>query len=126
MTDFNAIVEARAKGGGIAIRLPFDPSTEWGEKDRHDVTGTVAGCKVRGKIQSRDGDHFLEMGPAWCRDNPVAVGANVPVTLGPEGPRIGVFAADIGVALAAEADARRFFEALPTFYRKNFVRWIES
>jgi uncharacterized protein YdeI (YjbR/CyaY-like superfamily) len=23
-------------------------------------------------------------------------------------------------------DARRFFESLPTFYRKNFMRWIDA
>jgi uncharacterized protein YdeI (YjbR/CyaY-like superfamily) len=39
---------------------------------------------------------------------------------------VGPLAEDIAAALAAEPDARRFFESLATFYRKNFMRWIEG
>jgi hypothetical protein len=78
--DFTATVDARANGG-IAIKLPFDPSAEWGDKDRHDVTGAIGGHKVRGRLMLIDG---------------------------------------------AEPEARRFFESLPTFYRTNYVRWIEE
>jgi uncharacterized protein YdeI (YjbR/CyaY-like superfamily) len=35
-------------------------------------------------------------------------------------------APDFATALESEPEARRFFESLPTFYRKNFVRWIEG
>jgi uncharacterized protein YdeI (YjbR/CyaY-like superfamily) len=35
-------------------------------------------------------------------------------------------APDLAEALEAEPDARRFFESLATYYRKNFVRWIEQ
>jgi uncharacterized protein YdeI (YjbR/CyaY-like superfamily) len=35
-------------------------------------------------------------------------------------------APDIAAALHAEPAGRRFFESLPTFYRKNFVRWIDG
>ena len=34
-------------------------------------------------------------------------------------------AEDIAAALDADLEARRFFESLATFYRKNFIRWIE-
>jgi hypothetical protein len=123
--DFTATVEARARGG-IAIRLPFDPSAEWGDKDRHDVTGTVDHRKVRGKLLPIDGAYYLELGPAWCRDFNLAPGAAVAVSLSPEGPQLASMAPDLAMALEAEPRARRFFESLPTFYRKNFVRWIEQ
>jgi Bacteriocin-protection, YdeI or OmpD-Associated/Domain of unknown function (DUF1905) len=122
---FVATVEARA-GGGIAIRIPFDVAAVWGSKDRHDVTGTVAGHKVRGPLRQRDGAHYLELGPAWCRDGDVLVGKDAPIELAPEGPQIGTMASDLAAALKAEPQARRFFESLATFYRKGFVRWIDG
>jgi hypothetical protein len=122
---FTATVEARARGG-VSIKVPFDPSAEWGDKDRHDVTGTIDTRKVRGKLIPIDGAHYLELGPAWCRDSPLTVGARVVVSLSPEGPQLGSLAPDLASALEAEPRARRLFESLPTFYRKNFVRWIEQ
>lgn len=122
---FTASIEPRARGG-VAVRLPFDPGSEWGDRDRYDVTGTVGGHKIRGKLIARDGAYYLELGPAWCRDNTMAAGARVSVSLDLEGPQLTNIGADFATALEAEPAARRFFEALPTFYRKNFVRWIEQ
>ena len=122
---FVAVAQTRPRGG-IAVRLPFDPSAEWGVKGRHDVTGSVAGRKVRGRLVARGGEHFLELGPAWCRDNPLADGAQVSVTLAPEGPQVGSMSSDVAEALDANPDARRFFESLATFYRKGFIRRIEG
>jgi hypothetical protein len=125
MNNFTAMVESRPRGG-IAIKIPFDPSVEWGPKERHDVTGTIGGRKVRGRLRSIDAEHYMELGPAWCRDGSVAVGARVLVCLGPEGPQVASLAPDLLAALDAHPEARRFFESLATFYRKNFVRWIED
>ena len=33
---------------------------------------------------------------------------------------------DVAAALSAAPDACRFFESLPTFYRKNYMRWIHD
>jgi hypothetical protein len=123
--DFTATVDARANGG-IAIKLPFDPSAEWGDKDRHDVTGAIGGHKVRGRLVLIDGAHYLQLGPAWCRESSVAAGVRVAVSLSPEGPQVAALAPDLATALIAEPGARRFFESLPTFYRTNYVRWIEE
>ena len=84
------------------------------------------GCGVRGALTQRDGGHFLELGPAWCRDTPVAPGTPVQVTLYPEGPQFDSLAADVAAALEAEPAARRFFESLATFYRNGYVNWIEE
>ena len=123
--EFTASADGRP-GGGIAIKLPFDPSAVWGERDRYDVTGTINGYKVRGKLASRAGGHVLELGPAWCRDGTIVDGVQVVVVLAPEGPQFGAMAEDIATALTSEPTARRFFESLPTFYRKNFMRWIDD
>ncbi len=123
--EFSAIAEGRP-GGGLAITLPFDPSVAWGERERYDVTGTINGYKVRGKLRSRAGGHVLELGPGWCRAITVVDGAQIAVVLALEGPQLRAMAEDIAAALEAEPTAGRFFESLPTFYRKNFMRWIEG
>jgi len=123
--EFSAIAEGRP-GGGLAIRLPFDPSAVWGERERYDVTGTINGHKVRGRLTSRAGGHILELGPAWFRDLTVGAGAQIVVVLAPEGPQLDAMAVDIAAALEAEPAARRFFESLATYYRKNLMRWIED
>ena len=122
---FTAVIEARS-GGGVSIRLPFDPSREWGDRDRYDVTGSVAGHKVRGKLIQRADAHYLEPGPAWCRDCGVTPGGPVTVSLSTEGPQLSNVAQDIARALDADPQVRRFFEALPTYYRKNLMRWIDQ
>lgn len=117
---FRARLEAQGKGARLAI--PFDPNAAWGAKDRHHVTGTVGGCKVRGELRSENGAWSLMLGPAWVRDN-LKPGSEVEVALAPEGPAL---AEDFAQALAASEAAKAFFESLPTFYRKNFIRWIEE
>jgi uncharacterized protein YdeI (YjbR/CyaY-like superfamily) len=81
---------------------------------------------VRGRLTERDGAHYLELGPAWCRDNRLAGQTDVEVALAPEGPQVASMAADLRAALNAEPEARRFFESLATFYRKGFLRWIDG
>ena len=54
------------------------------------------------------------------------MGDPVTVALMPEGPQSEALSADIAGALAAEPDAARFFDGLATFYRKNYLRWIDA
>ena len=114
------------RNGGISIRLPFDPNAAWGDKDRHYVSGSIAGFRVRGVLVERGGSPYLELGPSWCRAGIVRDGDHVSVILEPEGPQFDGLAPDFRGALAAEPAARRAFESLATFYRNAFVRAIET
>jgi Bacteriocin-protection, YdeI or OmpD-Associated/Domain of unknown function (DUF1905) len=125
-TTFTARPEPRPRGGGIAIRIPYDPVSAWGARGRYDMTGTVAGRKVRGRLVERNGAYFLELGPAWCRDNSLADQPEVQVVLVPEGPQVATMPPDLSEALNASPEARQYFESLATFYRKGFMRWIDS
>ena len=60
---FTALIEPRPRGG-VAIKLPFNPAAEWGDRDRYDVTGAIAGRKVRAKLILGGTEHYLELGPA--------------------------------------------------------------
>ena len=46
--------------------------------------------------------------------------------LEPEGPQRADLAPDIAAALDAEPEAAAFFDSLAQFYRKAWLRWIDS
>lgn len=110
----------------IAIGVPFAPNIIWGEKARHDVTGTINGIAIRGPLFTDSGHYWLALGPAWRRASGLDVGTTVTVVLRPEGLQIDELADDLQSAFAAAPAATNFFNSLPTFYRKNYLRWIDS
>jgi len=114
------------RGTKTLIVLPFDPNEAWGAKEKHYISGTVAEHRIRGVLDCIGAEYVLPLGDAWRRDNGLEAGAVVEVVLAPEGPQADNMAPDILAALAAEPEAKAFFESLATFYRKNYVRWIES
>jgi hypothetical protein len=112
--------------GRTVVVLPFDPVAVWGTRARFHVSGTLAGRPIRGALVRHETAWHLPVGPAWLRDTGLVLDVPVPVALQPEGPQADALEPDMAAALAADDAARSFFEALPTFYRKNFVRWILS
>ena len=113
-------------GSRTYIPIPFNPNEVWGVKQRHYVTGSVNGHKVRGSLGSDGKQYFLPLGAAWRRDNGLEAGASVEVILSPEGPQSESLPQDVSDALDAEPQAKAFFESLATFYRNTYTKWIES
>jgi hypothetical protein len=113
-------------GSRMIVTVPFDPNDVWGAKERHYVAGSLNGCTIRARIESAGEKYFLSLGPAWRRDNGFEEGMKVDVTLHPEGPQSETLSSDVTAALNAAPDAKAFFDSLASFYRKNFIRWIES
>lgn len=121
---FSATLEAAGKG--LWIAMPFDPNQEWGQKERHHISGTLNEHRVRGPLEQHNGIWRLALGPAWRRDSGLEAGMQVRLSLTPEGPQVETLAEDIVAALNNEPAARSFFEALATFYRKGYLRWIDG
>ena len=113
-------------GNRAIITIPFEPDEAWGPKDRHYIRGSVNGCGVRGRLESDGTQFYLALGPAWRRGAGLDIGAKVDVVLQPEGPQSGELSVDVSAALEAEPEAQAFFDSLASFYRNNFIRWIES
>lgn len=113
-------------GTAVELTLPFDPAAVWGARERYDIAGTIAGRAYRGRILSQGSTHVLRMGAAWWRDNPVTPGMQVEVVINLEGTQVAQMAADLADALQANPAAQAFFENLPTYYRKNYLRWIDG
>lgn len=122
--SFDAIIQK--EGSFTFVAIPFSPREVWGVKPRYHVTGNINGISVRGTLGALGQDYFLRLGATWMRDSGVELGANVTVQLSLEGPQEDNIASDIAKALSGNKKAKAFFEGLPTFYRKNFIRWIES
>ena len=123
--SFQTALEGHAKGR-VYLVLPFDPEKEWGARDRYHISGAINGHPVRGALEPFARGYFLALGPAWRRDCGIQPGDTVDVQLLPEGPQSQALAPDIAAALAAEPEAARFFDGLATFYRKNYLRWIDA
>src|SRR5262245_31004579 len=110
----------------LLVPVPFNPNEVWGEKQRHHISGTVNGVRVRAVIEPvGDGFGFTlgRKSPSACV---VAAGDEVIVELAPEGPQRGDLADDIAEALAASPAAGAFFDSLAQFYRRGYLRWIDA
>jgi hypothetical protein len=115
-----------ASGSRIFILIPFSPNDVWGKKQRHHILGTVNGFPIRGSLGSDGGQYFIVLGAAWRRGCGIGAGTPVDVLISPEGPQSDALPSDVAQALDSEPKAREFFESLATFYRNNYIRWIES
>ncbi len=122
---FEAKIRGSEKGRAYLV-LPFDPAEAWGAKARYHVRGTINGKDVRGALEQFSEGYFLPLGPAYRRGTGLDLGDAVTAMLEPEGPQSGALAPDIAAALDAEPEAARFFDGLATFYRKNYLRWIDA
>ena len=121
---FDTIIQK--EGSFTFVAIPFSPREVWGARPRYYVTGTINGLKVRGTLGALGQDYFLRLGKAWIRDCGLEAGTKVTVSLSLEGPQEENLAPDIAKALSSSEKAKTFFDGLPTFYRKNFIRWIKS
>src|SRR5260370_2027733 len=123
--SFRAKIEGTEHGRAYLV-LPFDPDRSWGLKARYHRRGTINGRDVRGGMEQFSRGYLLQLGPAYRRGADLHPGDLVNVMLAPEGPQAGTLAPDIAAALDAEPEAGRFFDGLATFYRKNYLRWIDA
>ncbi|MCE7984198.1 MAG: DUF1905 domain-containing protein [Caldilinea sp. CFX5] len=126
MTEQSFQTTVQKQGSRVFVLLPFDPNQSWGAKERHNVHGAINGVTIRGTLLLDGGSYYLALGPAWRRASGIEAGANVTVQLTAEGPQVATMAADLSAAFAGAPTAQEFFNSLPTFYQKNYMRWVES
>jgi Bacteriocin-protection, YdeI or OmpD-Associated len=97
-----------------------------GEPEARHLAGTVNGMHYRGAVESIDGSPALVLGPAWRRGCGLEAGDRVRVELEPEGPQRRDLASDLAAALEASPAAAACWDELAQFYRRAYLRWIDS
>lgn len=122
---FQATIDGSEKSR-VYIALPFDPAESWGVRGRYYVAGTINGMQFRGRLDQSGKGHFLPLGPVWRRHAGVRPGDVVEVMVVDESPPREGLAPDVAAALDADPDAGAFFDGLASFYRKNYLRWIDA
>ena len=105
--------------------FPSTPAEAWGRRDRYHVTGTIEGLGFRTTLVHQSTWQIV-LGPKSPSSSRLQDGQSVTVAMWPEGPQQEQLAADIAEALAAQPQAQAAFEALATFYRKGWLRWIDA
>jgi Bacteriocin-protection, YdeI or OmpD-Associated/Domain of unknown function (DUF1905) len=121
----SVVVEGRPRGG-VSVRLPFDPSDAWGVLDAYHVDGTLGGQRYRGTLVHEGHTWRLELGPSWCRAPGFGPGDEVELVMAPEGPRTTTMGDDVAAAFRSDPDAARFFDSMPSYYRNNAARSVDS
>jgi Bacteriocin-protection, YdeI or OmpD-Associated/Domain of unknown function (DUF1905) len=122
---FRAVLAAGPKDSAV-IMVPFDPDEAWGAKADHPVSGTIGDCRTRTRLVPNGSGWVLPLAAKRLTAMGIAIGDEVTVELAPEGPLRGDLADDIAAALAADPAAGAFFDTLAQFYRKAYLRWIDS
>lgn len=120
------VVVAERPRGGVVVEVPFDPAAAWGELEAYHVHGTLGRQPYRGELVEEGGRWRLELGPSWCRAPGFASGDEVELTMAPEGPRSTSMGDDVAAAFKTEPEAARFFDSMPSFYRKDAARRLEA
>ena len=123
--EFQSQIDGNEKGR-VYLPLPFNPRDVWGARVRYDVSGTINGMKIRGRLEQSGRGYFMPLGPAWRRGTGMKPGDAVEVELAEERPPRENLASDVETALDAEPEAGRFWDALAGFYRNGYLRWIDA
>src|SRR5689334_24004655 len=106
-----AVTVAAAGPGRLLVPVPFNPDQVWGAKQRHHITGTVNGIRVRAVIEPAGDGFGFTLGRTSPSRAGVAAGDTVTVEIAPEGPQRDDLAEDVAAALAANPDAGAFFDS---------------
>ena len=122
---FRGVVAAGLRDSAVIV-VPFNPDEVWGAKANHPVSGTVGDRRIRTRLVPEQGRWILAFPQQRLIGMRVAIGDEVTVELAPEGPQRSDLADDIAAALAANPAAGSFFDTLAQFYRKAYLRWIDS
>ncbi len=85
---FRAVIAAGPRDSA-AIMVPFDPDEAWGAKADHPVSGTIGGCRIRTRLVPADRGWALTLAAKRLTGMGIAIGDEVSVELGPEGPQRG-------------------------------------
>lgn len=121
---FTAAMEV-GPGGGVAIRLPFDPKAAFG-KVRAPVQVTITPHPpFRTTVMAYSGAAWIGLRNAQVADMGLAAGDEVNVVVEPDdAPREVEVPAELAAALEQAPAAKAAFEKLSYTRRKEYAQWV--
>ena len=118
-------VLAQSADGRLYLPVPFDPAVVWNTATTH-LGGSIGSERFRGVMTDFDGARGIPLAPGVIRDFGYHAGQPVKVILVAEGPLRLDLAPDFAQALSADPAVAAFGDALAPFYRKAFLKWVDS
>ena len=122
---YDTIVTKGARGR-VMVPVPFDPDQVWGPKPQHHVAGTVNGMGVRAVIEhSRTATESCSERPGGATAvSPPAIGSPWPST--PRARRATTWPTTCATPSRPNRTPAAFFDSLAQFYRRAYLKWIDS
>ncbi|MCW2935534.1 MAG: hypothetical protein JWM19_6496 [Actinomycetia bacterium] len=114
-------------GGGIALRLPFDPKDAFGTA-RAPVRVTIdEHPPFPARVMVYSGVHWIGLRNEQVAEMGVAVGEPVRVRVElDDAPREVDVPAELAAALQADPEAAAAYEKLAFTHRKEYARWVSE
>lgn len=123
---FRTVLQLEGKTA-TGIRVPAEVVEAFGKGQRPPVYVTINGYTYRSTVAAYSGDFFLPVAAAVRAAAGVSAGEEVEVELAlDEDPRAVAVPDDFAAALAADAEAKRFFDALSYSHQRRYVMGIDE
>jgi hypothetical protein len=126
MGSLEMTAELQARGPAAAFVLSEEQAQAIGDgAKRFPATTTINGHRLRTTVTRMRGEFLFGLSRAAREAASLEIGDTVTFTLElDEAPREVEMPPALEAALAADADARRCFDALAYTHRKEYARWI--
>ena len=124
---FDAPLEPTPRGGGGAIvRLPANAADVFGTRARFPVKATFNGIAYRGSTMPMgDGTFCIGVRKDIQAEAEVTLGDTIHVVIERDvQERVVDVPAELSTVLAADEEAREFFDGLAYTHRREYARWV--
>jgi Domain of unknown function (DUF1905)/Bacteriocin-protection, YdeI or OmpD-Associated len=124
---FTAVLEPLPNGlGWVVAPVPFDVRKTWPGRKGTRVCGEIEGVALRTSLMAyRGGGHFLLVNRKMQASTGARAGSRVRIRLEPDlEERAATVPAELAQALKGDRRLRRWFDGLPTAFRRDVGKWV--
>ena len=124
---FTSVLEPLSNGlGWVVARVPFDIRKTWPGRKGTRVCGEIEGLALRTSLMAyRGGGHFLLVNRKMQASTGARAGSRVRIRLEPDlEERAATVPAELAQALKGDRRLRRWFDGLPTAFRRDVGKWV--
>jgi len=119
----------RGNLGWTIVRLPFDATKAWSERNRFRVKGPINGFAFRTSLfgLSDGGGQMLLVNKQMQKEANVSVGGTAEIVLEPDlDERVPVIPPELGTLLKQHRDLKKFYDQLNPSARSDIAKWLST